>query len=72
MAGNRALRLRDPRCFGCVLWTERPPARHRLLVDLGPEPLGDQFTGHYLYNVTRGRRAPIKGLICSTSASVRR
>jgi formamidopyrimidine-DNA glycosylase len=29
--GNKILRLRDPRRFGAVLWTAKPPAEHPLL-----------------------------------------
>jgi formamidopyrimidine-DNA glycosylase len=50
------LRLRDPRRFGAVLWTERPPAAHPLLATLGPEPLEAEFSGSYLYRVSRGRK----------------
>jgi len=57
------LRLRDPRRFGCVLWTEGPPAAHRLLAGLGPEPLEPQFSGRYLFAVARKRRAPVKNLL---------
>ena len=54
------LRLRDPRRFGAVLWTTEEPASHRLLRNLGPEPLGGGFDGDYLYQHSRGRRIAIK------------
>ena len=57
------LRLRDPRRFGSVLWTQAPAAEHPLLVDLGPEPFDSQFSGQYLFGITRQRRAPIKNLL---------
>ena len=57
---GRCLRFNDPRRFGTLLWTRTDPARHRLLRDLGPEPLSEVFDGDYLYSTTRGRRAPIK------------
>jgi len=57
------LRFRDPRRFGSVLFTSRPPERHRLLRDLGPEPLGDDFTGAYLYARSRGRRVAAKAFL---------
>jgi formamidopyrimidine-DNA glycosylase len=58
------LRLRDPRRFGCVLWVAGPhPEHHPLLVDLGPEPLSDAFTGAYLYQRARGRKAAVKSFI---------
>lgn len=60
--GGRCLRLRDPRRFGSVLWT-RDPARHRLLADLGPEPLGDAFDAAYLFHVSRGRRRAVRDVL---------
>ncbi|MEW6443936.1 MAG: bifunctional DNA-formamidopyrimidine glycosylase/DNA-(apurinic or apyrimidinic site) lyase [bacterium] len=61
--GGRALRLRDPRRFGALLWTREDPLRHQLLSSLGPEPLGDGFSGSHLYRCARGRKAPVKHLI---------
>lgn len=57
------LRFRDPRRFGSVLWTTRPPTHHRLLRDLGPEPLSDDFNGAYLYRHSRGRRVSAKSFL---------
>jgi formamidopyrimidine-DNA glycosylase len=62
-ADGRCLRLRDPRRFGCVLWTRADPQRHRLLRELGPEPLSDAFSGDMLYAVARGRRCAVKALL---------
>ncbi|RDZ26439.1 bifunctional DNA-formamidopyrimidine glycosylase/DNA-(apurinic or apyrimidinic site) lyase [Lysobacter silvisoli] len=56
---DRVLRFNDPRRFGCLLW--QPPGQtHELLRDLGPEPLSDDFDGDYLFNLSRGRKAPVK------------
>ncbi len=60
---ERALRFRDPRRFGIVLWTVRDPLRHVLLASLGPEPLGAALDGAYLYRKSRGRTAAIKQFI---------
>ncbi len=57
------LRLRDPRRFGAVLWTETEPETHPLLGKLGPEPLGRKFSGNYLHQRARGRRVAIKQFI---------
>ncbi|MEZ5541490.1 MAG: bifunctional DNA-formamidopyrimidine glycosylase/DNA-(apurinic or apyrimidinic site) lyase [Pseudomonadota bacterium] len=57
------LRYTDPRRFGSLHWTTRAPDRHRLLRDLGVEPLGDELTGDYLYRASRGRKAAIKQLL---------
>jgi len=56
------LRLRDPRRFGAILWTH-DPARHPLLTHLGPEPLGEDFTGAYLFERTRKRKRAIRDFL---------
>jgi len=57
--GVRALRLRDPRRFGLVLW-QAGDAEHPLLAGLGIEPLGEIFDGTWLHAASRGRRTPVK------------
>ncbi|MDJ0926184.1 MAG: bifunctional DNA-formamidopyrimidine glycosylase/DNA-(apurinic or apyrimidinic site) lyase [Gammaproteobacteria bacterium] len=57
------VRFNDTRRFGSLLWAGDRPERHRLLRDLGPEPLGPGFTGDYLRRVSRGRRVAIKQLL---------
>jgi len=58
--GELILRLRDPRRFGAVLWTKRPPETHPLLRHLGVEPLTRAFDGKRMHALTRGLRASIK------------
>ena len=67
---DRALRLTDPRRFGSLHWTRRPPEEHRLLRDLGPEPLGPAFSGDYLYRVSRGRKVAVKQFIMNSHVVV--
>lgn len=68
--GNgKALRFRDPRRFGCLLWTDRPEA-HPLLAKLGPEPLGPDFDGDYLWQASRGRRIAVKPFIMNAAVVV--
>ncbi|MCD6527804.1 MAG: bifunctional DNA-formamidopyrimidine glycosylase/DNA-(apurinic or apyrimidinic site) lyase [Desulfuromonas sp.] len=57
------LRYRDPRRFGLIVLSPYPPAQHRLLSSLGPEPLSDRFDALYLYEKSRSRRLPIKSFI---------
>lgn len=57
---NICLRLTDPRRFGAVLWTSEDPFLHPLLAHLGPEPLENAFSGQYLWNLARNRKAPVK------------
>ena len=61
-SGTR-LRFTDPRRFGSLHWTKRDPLKHKLLASLGPEPLSDEFTADYLYEVSRGRSQMIKTFI---------
>jgi formamidopyrimidine-DNA glycosylase len=58
--GARVLRLRDPRRFGAVLWTEQPPEAHRLLRHLGVEPLSRRLDARRLHALTRKHRTSIK------------
>lgn len=58
--GRRALRLRDPRRFGAVLWIDGPPAAHPLLRHLGVEPLSRGFDGERLRALSRGARLAVK------------
>lgn len=60
---DQCLRLRDPRRFGAVLWTRDDPLQHKLLKNLGPEPLGLPFDGDYLWRRSRGRKLAIKAFI---------
>ncbi|MCW8955645.1 MAG: bifunctional DNA-formamidopyrimidine glycosylase/DNA-(apurinic or apyrimidinic site) lyase [Gammaproteobacteria bacterium] len=60
---KKILRLRDPRRFGCVLFTGKDPLQHKLLNSLGPEPLSSEFNAEYLHGATRNRKAAIKSII---------
>lgn len=60
LENGNCMRLRDPRRFGAVIWTQTDPLRHPLLVRLGVEPLTDEFDGSWLYRITRDRKTSIK------------
>ncbi len=60
------LRFHDPRRFGSVLWTSKNPLRHKLLRQLGPEPLSEAFTGQYLYALAKSRKVPVKNFIMNS------
>jgi len=66
--GHR-LRLRDPRRFGCLLWS-RAPTRHRLLRSLGPEPLEPGFDGAYLRQRSHKKTAPVKAFLMDAKVVV--
>ena len=57
------LRYHDPRRFGLWLYTETDVHSHRLIENLGPEPLTDAFDFDYLYPRTRKRKTKIKTLL---------
>jgi formamidopyrimidine-DNA glycosylase len=60
---GHALRLTDPRRFGCVLWQGAREDTHKLLASLGPEPLTEAFDGDLLFQRSRGRKLPVKSFI---------
>ena len=60
LESGRCLRFNDPRRFGCLLWVTGDAGRHRLLANLGPEPLERGFDADYLAARARGRRVAVK------------
>lgn len=64
------LRFNDPRRFGALLWTTGSPENHPLLQGLGPEPFSDDFNATNLYQLSRGRRVPIKLFIMNSRVVV--
>ncbi|WP_287596546.1 bifunctional DNA-formamidopyrimidine glycosylase/DNA-(apurinic or apyrimidinic site) lyase [Thermomonas sp.] len=74
LESGRVLRFNDPRRFGCLLW-QAPGEVHPLLAGLGPEPLSDAFdgaafNGDYLFDLSRGRKAPVKTFLMDQSVVV--
>ncbi len=61
---GRCLRLHDPRRFGAVLWAARPE-QHKLLSQLGPEPLDcpAETLATHLASRAKGRKVAIKNFI---------
>ena len=70
METGQALRLRDPRRFGTLLWTRGDPEDHKLLKDLGPEPFSDEFDGGYLFETSRSRKVAVKQFIMDSHVVV--
>jgi formamidopyrimidine-DNA glycosylase len=62
LASGKALRFRDPRRFGSVIWA-KDPLSHALIRDLGPEPLSDEFSGEHLRQRAQGRKVSVKQFI---------
>ena len=67
---NQCLRLRDPRRFGAVLWTDEDPLQHKLLKQLGPEPLSKAFSATYLIEKAARRKVTIKQFIMDSKIVV--
>ena len=63
------LRLRDPRRFGAVLWTD-DVSQHPLLAHLGPEPLTPAFDAATLHAQCHRRSAAIKQVIMDAQVVV--
>jgi formamidopyrimidine-DNA glycosylase len=55
-----ALRMRDPRRFGAILWLCGDPYAHPLLAVLGIEPLTEDFSAAWLRKELAGLTAAIK------------
>jgi formamidopyrimidine-DNA glycosylase len=66
---GKMLRFRDPRRFGSFHWSDDPLA-HPLLVNLGSEPLNDEFDGEYLWRKSRGRKVSVKQFIMNAQIVV--
>ena len=62
------LRYHDPRRFGSMHWLT--DASHMLLDQLGPEPLSDEFSGHYLFRQSRRRTGAVKLFIMDAKVVV--
>ncbi|MBV52487.1 MAG: DNA-formamidopyrimidine glycosylase [Coxiellaceae bacterium] len=60
------LRYNDPRRFGAMLWTTQPAENHIRLIDLGVEPLEENFTGETLHQIIQNRRCSIKTLLMNS------
>lgn len=64
------LRYTDPRRFGCILWTDEPPLEHKLLAELGPEPLTTAFTSKHLFAEAKNKKIPVKAFIMDAKVVV--
>ncbi len=65
------LRLNDPRRFGALLWLETGKwQQHRLLANLGPEPLMAEWNANYIYTKIKNRRVSIKNWLMNANMVV--
>ncbi len=65
LSNGEMLRYNDPRRFGAWLWPETQVLDH-----LGPEPLSDEFTAHYLYEKAQIRKIPVKTFLMTNAVVV--
>lgn len=64
MEGGARITFNDARRFGAMdLMATAAAEDHRLLRDLGPEPLGNGFDEDYLIARLKGRRMPVKAAL---------
>jgi len=63
LENGKCVRFNDPRRFGVFTWWNAPACAHKLLKDLGPEPLSEAFSGHHLWKASRGRKGAVKNFI---------
>ena len=70
LANNSVIRFTDPRRFGALLLTKEDVTQHKLLINLGPEPLSSQFDVDYLFSKSRKRKMPIKTFIMDSKVVV--
>jgi len=58
------VRYNDPRCFGLMTMTrEEELTEHKLLRNIGPDPLGNGFNAVVLAEALKGRNTPIKAAL---------
>ena len=61
---GRSMALNDARRFGFLdLWETAAIDAYPPFAAMGPEPLGEGFTGAYLHDALQGRAAPIKSML---------
>ncbi len=70
LENGAAMRFHDPRRFGCVLWIDSNVNEHKLLINLGPEPLSDNFNAEYLYKKAGMRKQAVKTFIMNSHVVV--
>lgn len=64
MASGARVTFNDPRRFGAMdLFPTSELETHKLLRDIGPEPLGNEFNEDYLADALKSRRTPIKAAL---------
>jgi formamidopyrimidine-DNA glycosylase len=64
MSSGAVVTFNDPRRFGLMLLVPRNElAEHRLMKDIGPEPLGNEFDAALLARACRGKKTSLKAAL---------
>lgn len=69
LSNQKLIRYNDPRRFGTILWAEQP-LQHKLLAQLGVEPLTDALDGHYLWQQAQRHRIAVKSFLMKSQVVV--
>jgi len=65
---NKVMRFNDPRRFGSIFYLDR--LRHKLIDQLGVEPLEDSFYKNYLFENSRNKTQNVKAFIMDSKIIV--
>ena len=69
MRDGKLMLYTDPRRFGCIIWLGNNRG-HKLLDNLGIEPLVSAFTGKWLYQTSKLRKTNIKSVLMNANLVV--
>ena len=67
---NKMLSYFDQRRFGLILWIQNQISEHKLLKNLGIEPLTIEFDENYLFNLLKDKKTAIKSTIMNSNLIV--
>ena len=70
LANGICLRLNDPRRFGACLYQQPGDAPIKLLANLGPEPLTEDFDAQRLITLSKGKQVAVKNFIMDNAVVV--
>ncbi|MCW8333602.1 bifunctional DNA-formamidopyrimidine glycosylase/DNA-(apurinic or apyrimidinic site) lyase [Vibrio paucivorans] len=69
LSNGKVLRYNDPRRFGAWLWKASEES-HKVLENMGPEPLTIEFSADYIAEKAKGKRVAVKQFIMDNKVVV--
>jgi len=69
LSNGKVLRYNDPRRFGAWLWCPVGES-HKVLANIGPEPLTDEFNAPYIAEKAKSKRVAVKQFIMDNKVVV--